>query len=43
MRKALQREGAKGGSLYAECVEPASESCMSSEILIGRKYSVCRR
>ncbi len=29
MREVLQRERGKGGSAYAECVEPALESCMN--------------
>jgi len=33
MREALQRERAKGGSAYAEGMEPALESCMNPMIL----------
>lgn len=33
MREASQRERAKGGSAYAEGMEPALESCVKSVIL----------
>ena len=48
MREASQRERAKGGSAYAEWMEPASESCMNPVNplvlrIVTEKYSVCRR
>lgn len=42
MREASQRERGKGGSAYAEGMEPALESCMNP-MVSGRKYSVGRR
>lgn len=48
MQEASQRERAKGGSAYAEWMEPASESCMnpanlSALRIVREKYSVHRR
>lgn len=42
MREASQRERVKGGSAYAESMEPALESCMNPCYARG-KYSVHRR